>query len=126
MWQISFSIDSDQVREKGRSDFVGIIRFQAKKDIIKQSEVFGTTQFENEDEMCGIRVAKVWLARSVVEDFFGEKRIGLGSYELLDSGWRPNWGIGSGVVRGMKRLLLLGLNWVFDVIGWWWIELFLW
>jgi len=31
------------------------------------------------------------LKRSVIKDFFCEKRIRLGSNEILDSGWRTNW-----------------------------------
>ena len=51
-------------------------------------------------------MAKVGMARGALEDFFGEKRVRLGSYELLDSRWRLKWEIGA---RRIERLLV----WVF-------------
>jgi len=52
--------------------------------------VFGATEFENENEIGGVIVAEIGLKRSVIEDFFSEKRIRLRSNEFLDSGWRTN------------------------------------
>lgn len=37
--------------------------------------MFGATEFEDEDEVGGVSVAEVGLARSIFEDFFGEKRV---------------------------------------------------
>lgn len=37
--------------------------------------MFGAAEFENENEIGGVIVAEVRLKRSVIEDFFSEKRI---------------------------------------------------
>lgn len=37
--------------------------------------MFGATEFENENEVGGVVVAEIGLERSVIEDFFGEKRV---------------------------------------------------
>lgn len=72
--QIGFAIDSDQVREEGGSNGLGF-GFEATEEIVDEREVSEAAQFEDEDEVGGIRVAEVGLERSVVEDFFGEKRV---------------------------------------------------
>jgi hypothetical protein len=87
--QISFSVDFDQVREESGSNGLGF-RFETTEEIVEERKVFGATEFENENEVCGVIVTEIGLKRSVVEDLFGEKRVGLGSNEFLYSGWRTN------------------------------------
>lgn len=49
--------------------------FEATEEIVEEREVFGATEFENENEVGGVVVAEIGLERSVIEDFFGEKRV---------------------------------------------------
>lgn len=67
-------VDFDEVGEEGGGDGVRI-GFEATEEIVEEREVFGATEFEEENEVGGVSVAEVGLARGYVEDFFGEKRV---------------------------------------------------
>lgn len=65
--------------------------------------MFGSAEFENEDEKRRVRVAKTELIRGVVEDFFGEEGVGLGGYKFWNSCRGTNRGSAS-----TRWLLLVG------------------
>lgn len=77
------------------------VGFKANEEVVDEGEVFGSSQFENEDEKRRVRVAKTGLIRGEIEDFFSEERIRLGGYEFLNSCRGTNRRSGS------NRLLLL-------------------
>lgn len=52
-----------------------MIGFNVDENIVDQREVSGATKFKDKNEIRRIGVAKIRLARSVVEDFFGHERI---------------------------------------------------
>lgn len=89
--QIGFAVDFDQVGKEGGGDGV-VLGLEAEEEVIDEGEVFGPTELENESEVGGVGVAEIWVAGGVVEDFFGEERVGLGGDELLDSGRRADIG----------------------------------
>lgn len=98
--QISLSVELNNVGEENRGERVAI-GFELNQKLVNEREVFGAAEFEDKGEAGRVRVAEVGLTGGVVEDFFGEKRVCLGGDEFLDSGRRPNGGIGIG------RLLFL-------------------
>lgn len=62
------------------------------ENVVNEIEIFRTAEFENEDEMRRLRMAEIGLLRGVIEDLFGEERIRLRSYKLLNTSRRSEWG----------------------------------
>lgn len=50
IWEICFTVDVDYVREKSRGYGV-IFGFEVNEKVINEREVFGSTEFENENEI---------------------------------------------------------------------------
>lgn len=62
------------------------------ENVVDEIQMSRTAEFEDEDEVRRLGVAKTGMLGDVIEDLFGEERIRLRSYELLDPGRRPEWG----------------------------------